>query len=135
MDDGAEVFAFHFEPAYRKAALLFGVTPGRARVVVDATTLTARFGPWRLSTPLVNVQSVSITGPYSVVKTIGPAHLSLQDRGLTMATNRRRGVCVEFHDPVRCMDPTGRLLRHPGLTVTVADCEALASRLRPGVAA
>ena len=41
-----------------------------------------------------------VTGPYSVPKTLGPAHLSFRDRGLTFATTSRQGVCVEFHRPV-----------------------------------
>lgn len=39
-----------------------------------------------------------------------------------------RGVCVELHEPVRVLDPTGRL-RHPGATFTVADPDRLARTL------
>jgi hypothetical protein len=60
--------------------------------------------------------------------TIGPAHLSFTDRGLTMATNGDRGVCIRFREPVAGIEPTGRI-RHPGLTVTVADCDGLLARL------
>lgn len=123
------IFEFRFEPTYRAAALAFGVTPRTAEVTVGDDTVAARFGPWRVRTPLSNVADVEITGPFSLVKTIGPAHLSLADRGLTFATNRQRGVCLRFRDPVAGMEPTGRL-RHPGLTVTVADCDGLAQLLR-----
>jgi len=37
-------------------------------------------------------------------------------------------VCLEFHEPVTGIDPLG-LIRHPGLTVTVADPEGLAAAL------
>jgi len=47
------------------------------------------------------------------------------DRGLTFATNGERGLCIRFRDPVSGIEPTGHL-RHPGLTVTVADVDALA---------
>jgi hypothetical protein len=126
-------FPFDFEPGYRLAALLFAVTPGRAWVDVGDDELSARFGLWRLSTPLANVVGTQVTGPYAMLKTIGPAHLSLVDRGLTFATNGRRGLCISFARPVTGLDPTGRL-RHPGLTVTVADVDGLAeavARSRP----
>jgi hypothetical protein len=110
------------------AALPFSVTPDRAWVDVTDGRLTARFGLWRVETPLTNVSGARLTGPYGLVKTMGPGRLSLVDRGLTFATNRRRGVCIGFREPVIGLDPTGRL-RHPGLTVTVADVEGLAAAL------
>ncbi len=121
-------FAFEFSPLHRAVALLFGVTPGQARVDVDDGRLRARFGPWRLDTPLTNVAGTEVTGPYSTLKTVGPAHLSLADRGLTFSSNSRRGLCIRFRDPVPGIEPTGRL-RHPALTVTVADVDGLAQAL------
>jgi hypothetical protein len=91
---------------------------------VGAGRLTARFGPWQVQTALDNIADVSITGPYSFIKTAGPAHLSLADRGLTFATNGDRGVCLAMVGPIRGIDPFG-LLRHPNLTLTVADCDGL----------
>jgi hypothetical protein len=123
-------FTFRFAPAYRRAAIVFGVTPDRTWVKVDADTLHARFGPWQLRTATANVRDVQITGPYAFLKTAGPARLSLTDRGLTFATNGDRGVLISFHQPVPGIEPTGRL-RHPELTVTVADVEGLVSAVRP----
>ena len=97
-------------------------------MVVGRDRLRVRFGPWRVETPLSNVTSARITGPYSFVKTAGSAHLSLADGGLTMATNGESGVCIEFRDRVAGIDPLG-LIRHPALTVTVADCAGLAAAL------
>jgi hypothetical protein len=51
------------------------------------------------------------------------------DRGITFATNGERGLLITFHRPVRSSGPTF-LLRHPELTVTVADVEGLARELR-----
>ncbi len=124
-----ERFAFRFAPAYRRAARPFGVTPDKAWVEVGADRLSARFGPWRLDTPLTNISGVDVTGPYAFLKTAGPAHLGFTDRGLTFASNGERGVLISFHTPVSGIEPTGRL-RHPELTVTVADVDALAARLR-----
>ena len=123
-------YPFEFTRAYRLAAAAFGVTPTRAVVVVDhaAGLLIARFGPWHLQTELANVVGTQLSGPYRVLKTMGPAHLSFTDRGLTMASNPHRGLCIEFAEPVRGIEPTGRI-RHPALTVTVADRDGLAAAL------
>jgi hypothetical protein len=121
-------FAFRFDPAYRAAGLPFGVMPATTSVDVEGGELRAQFGPWRVRTPLSNVAGTEISGPYSFVKTAGPARLSFTDRGVTFATNGVRGLCIRFHEPVTALDPTGRL-RHPGLTVTVDDVEGLAAEL------
>jgi hypothetical protein len=121
-------FQFAFAPSYRRAALPFGVTPATAWVEVGDTEFAARFGPWRVSTPLANITEVAVTGPYRFVKTAGPARLAITDRGLTFATNGERGVRVSFHTAVRGLDPLG-LIRHPELTVTVEDVDGLATAL------
>ena len=54
---------------------------------------------------------------------------AITDRGLTFATNGERGVLIRFETPVRGLDPLG-ILRHPELTVTVADVDGLADLLR-----
>ena len=123
-------FPFLFSPGYRLAALLFGVTPSNSVVEVDGGRLRARFGRWTVDTPLDNVVGSTVSGPYGRWRTIGPAHLSLADRGLTFATNNRQGLCIEFQEPVPGLEPTGRL-RHPGLTLTVADVDGLARALIP----
>jgi hypothetical protein len=121
-------FEFDFEGRYRLPALAFGITPATARVVVTDDELLVRFGLWRLRTSLANVSGTEVTSDYAFHRTVGPAHLSLADRGITFATNSRRGLCVSFVDPVQAIEPTG-VLRHPGATMTVADPEALAAAL------
>lgn len=121
-------FPFRFAPAYSWAGLPFGVTSASTGLTVDDTVLRIRFGPWYLRAPLTNLVGTTITGPYARLKTIGPAHLSFADRGLTFATNNERGLCIQFATPVPGIDPFG-LIRHPGVTVTVADCEGLAELL------
>ncbi|MGH8910328.1 MAG: hypothetical protein ACRD0K_28495 [Egibacteraceae bacterium] len=119
-------FEFSFSGRYRAVSLLFGVTPRTAYVDVSDERILARFGPWSVCTPLANVAGTQITGPYWALKTIGPARLSLADRGLTFATNTRRGLCICFRDPVSGIEPTG-CLHHPALTVTVSDIDGLAA--------
>jgi len=121
-------YSFRFDPAYRVAALPFGVLPATTSVTVEGGELSVRFGLWRLRTPLTNITGTEVSGPYSFVKTAGPAHLSFTDRGVTFATNGERGLCIRFREPVRALDPTGRLL-HPGATVTVDDVDGLAAEL------
>jgi hypothetical protein len=125
----SERFDFAFAPAYRRLAWAFGVTPATAWVEVGADTVEARFGLWRVSTPLANVADATVTGPYALWKTAGPARLAITDRGLTFATNGVRGVLISFIMPVRGLDPLG-VIRHPELTVTVADVDRLTAVLR-----
>lgn len=117
-------FDFDFETSYRLAGAAFGIRPSTTRVDVEDDRLRVRFGPWCVDTPVANVTGTEVTGPYAFAKTAGPAHVSLADRGMTCATNGRRGLCIRFAQPVRGIDPTGRI-RHPGLTVTVADVDGL----------
>jgi hypothetical protein len=122
-------FDFAFAPAYRVASAPFGITPKSSWVEVTSDGLEVHFGPWRFSTPLTNIRAVSTTGPYHFVKTAGPARLAITDRGLTFATNGKRGVLILFRSPVRGIEPLG-LIRHPELTITVADVDGLASALQ-----
>lgn len=123
-------FDFEFTRPYRLAAAPFGISPATSQVAVHAGRLIAWFGPWQVTSSLDNIVDVAITGPYSFVRAAGPARVSLADRGLTFASNGDRGVCVLFDVPVPGVEPTGAL-RHPNLTVTVADCEGLVAALKP----
>jgi hypothetical protein len=121
-------FDFAFEPAYRLLSLPFGVRPSTAQVTMSEELLVVRFGPWRLNTGLGNIIDARLAGPFRLLRTAGPARLSLADRGLTFATNSHQGVCVRFAEAVPGIECTGRL-RHPNLTVTVTDCAALLAAL------
>jgi hypothetical protein len=123
-------FPFRFDPRYRRLARLFGVTPERAWVDLNEDEFEARYGPWRVRTPTNNIAAAEVTGPYAFLKTAGPARLGITDRGLTLASNGDRGVCITFHSPVTGLDPFGRI-RHPELTVTVLDVDGLMEALAP----
>ena len=126
-------FPFRFEHHYAVAGRMFGVTQARTSITVTADRLQARFGPWRVDTLLSNITAVSQTGPFSFLKTAGPARLGLTDRGLTFATNSVAGVCLEFSESIAGIDPLGKI-RHPNLTLTPADCTGLAALLgRPRI--
>ncbi len=121
-------FSFVFDPRFRPLLALTGVTPGHAHVTVTTERLIARYGPWSLETRLDNITEVCVTRRYQWFKAIGPRG-SFADRGLTFGTNTEAGVCVQFHRPVPGLEPLG-LIRHTGLTMTVADPDGLATLLR-----
>ena len=117
-------FLMRREEPFAVASRFFGVRYDNAYVDVDAEQLEIRFGPWRLTTPMSNVAGAEVTGPFAWWKVIGPAHLSLKDRGITFATSGGKAVCIRFKEPVPALEPRG-LIRHPGATVTVAEPEEL----------
>lgn len=121
-------FPFALPGRYRPLLLPFGVVPRTAWVALDDHSFTVRFGFWRLRTRVENLAGAETTGPYSLPKVLGP-RLSLADRGITFGTHTDPGVCVRFHQPVPAADPLG-LLRHPAVTVTVAQPDALVAAVR-----
>ncbi len=124
-------FAFRFDDRYARAARPFLITPNRAWVEVADGELDARYGPWRLTTPLGNIESARIDGPYAFAKTAGPARLGVTDAGLTFASNGDRGVLLTFREKVRGRGPFV-MLRHPELTVTVEDLDGLVRAVTSG---
>ncbi|HKY13791.1 MAG TPA: hypothetical protein VJM33_02620 [Microthrixaceae bacterium] len=119
---------YRFEGWVGLAARAFGVRPDRDGLRLGGGLVVITYGPWRLETELDNVASVAVTGPYAMVKVIGPPHLSLADRGISFATNDRAGVCLRFHEPVPAALPWDGL-RHPGATVTIDDPERVEALL------
>ena len=130
-----ERFEFSFAATYRSLARVFGITPSNSWAEVSDERFRARYGPFRFSTPLQNITDVSITGPYALLKTTGPARVGITDAGLTFASNGDRGVLLTFATPVSGRGPLKLLLRHPELTVTVAEPERLAALLKKRLAA
>ncbi len=133
-EDGSEQhFPLAFEGQFAPLLRLLGVTPANSGVTLTADDhLDVRFGRWRVVTPLTNVREVRVTGPYRWYRCIG-ARGSLADRGATFGSSTEGGVCLLFRQPVTAL--AGPLLRHPGLTVTVADRDRVARALRERLAA
>jgi hypothetical protein len=123
-----EQFEFAFDSQFRPFLALIGVTSGTAHVTLTAEQLVARFGPWTCETPIGNVRDVCRRGPYHWYKAIGPRG-SFVDRGLTFGTTTKGGVCVLLRDPVPGLAPVGAL-RHPGITLTLAEPERFVASLR-----
>jgi hypothetical protein len=125
---GARQFEMAFDPRFRLPLAALGITPATAHVTVTADRLVACFGPWTCRTTPANVQAVRLTGPYRAYRAIGP-RLSLADHGLTFGTSTARGVCLLLREPVPGIDPFG-MIRHPGLTLTVAQPHRFAATVR-----
>jgi hypothetical protein len=101
---------------------LFGVRVGNAYVDLGER-LDARFGFVRLSTPVSNVASWRIEGPWHWVTAIG-VRRSLRHGDMSFGGTHTGGVRVDFHEPV-AFGPF-----HPGaLYVTVEDLEGFAAAL------
>jgi hypothetical protein len=101
---------------------LFGVKDGNAFVDVD-DAFDAHFGRFRLRTPLANIVSWRIEGPWLWITAIG-VRMSIRHRDVTFGGSPRGGVRVDFRDRV----PLGPA-RVPALYVTVEDLEGLAAAL------
>jgi hypothetical protein len=101
---------------------LFGVKGENAWVDLD-DEFDARFGAHRVRTPIENVASWRIEGPWLWLTAIG-VRMSLRHRDLTFGGSPHGGVRVNFRERV----PYGPF-RIPALYVTVDDLEGLAQAL------
>lgn len=101
---------------------LFGARPDNAWVDLGET-LEARFGWSVVRTPLANIASWRIEGPWRWITAIG-VRRSLRHGDLTFGGNHRGGVRLDFRERV----PYGPF-RLPALYVTVDDLEGLAAAL------
>ncbi len=117
-------FPLRLRQPWRTLLLPWGVSAGRGYVEIDGPRLRARFGFFRLSTTLENVERFDVTGPYRWWRAIG-YRLSLHDHGATFGSDPQQGVCIRFRSPVK-----GALFSHSALTVTVDDPGAFATALR-----
>jgi hypothetical protein len=101
---------------------LFGVRDGNAYVDLNGE-LDARFGFYRLSTPVSNIASWRIEGPWLWITAIG-VRTSIRHRDVTFGGSPRGGVRIDFKERVRF-----GFLQVPALYVTVEDLEGLAAAL------
>lgn len=120
-------FDFRFDPKWATPLRFLGVKPATTRVDVGNVELLVRFGPWRVSTRLSNIENTQVTTDYTPLKAFGP-RMSVSDRGLSFGTNADAGLCICFKEPIRGLFPTD-LVKHPAVTVTVADPDGLARAL------
>ncbi len=123
-----ETFAFRFDSFARPLLRALGVHAGNSVVrLTDDGRFVAEFGRWTVDTPMSNIDCVKVTGPYRRYKAIG-LRGSMVDQGVTFGSSAAGGVCVTFVEPIPKLIPG--MKHHPGLTVTVADPEALVAAVK-----
>ncbi|MEP6638622.1 MAG: hypothetical protein ABJC39_04665 [Chloroflexota bacterium] len=119
----AQRFPIRVGPRSRPLLRLFGVRDDNAFVTLDGD-LDARFGWFRMTTPVSNIASWRIEGPWHWITAIG-VRTSLRYRDLTFGGNPDGGVRIDFRERVP-FGPIGI----QALYVTVADLEGLGAALR-----
>ena len=102
--------------------LLFGVRPENAYVDLDGD-LDAHFGRFRLTTPVANLASWRIEGPWLWITAIG-VRTSIRHRDVTFGGSPRGGVRIDFKERVPFL-----FFHIPALYVTVDDLAGLAAAL------
>lgn len=115
-------FPFLLGRRSRPLLRLFGVKDGNAYVDLGAE-MDARFGWAHLRTPVSNIESWRIEGPWLWITAIG-VRRSIRHHDFTFAGTPRGGVRMDFREPVRAMGFTV-----PALYVTVEDLEGFAAAL------
>jgi hypothetical protein len=118
----ARRFPFRVGRRSRPFLLLFGVRGDNAYVDLN-DALDARFGFLRLRTPVSNITSWSIEGPWLWIMAIG-VRRSVRHGDITFGGSHHGGVRVNFHDRPR-LGP----FRPPALYMTVEDLEGFAAAL------
>ena len=106
----------------RPLLLLFGVRQGNAYVDLGED-LDARFGFFRLRTPISNITHWRIEGPWLWLTAIG-VRLGVRHGDITFGGNHRGGVRLDFAER-----PRFTIFRPPALYVTVDDMDGLAADL------
>ncbi|MDJ0953497.1 MAG: hypothetical protein QNJ81_07440 [Acidimicrobiia bacterium] len=123
-----QTFEFRFDSSARPLLRALGVHAGNSAVrLTDDDRFVAEFGRWTVDTPVSNIDCVKVTGPYRRYKAIG-LRGSRVDHGITFGSSAAGGVCVTFIEPIPKLIPG--MKRHPGLTVTVTDPEALVAAVK-----
>jgi hypothetical protein len=102
--------------------MFFGVRRDNAWVELDGD-LDVRFGWYRFRTPMDNIVSWSIEGPWLWITAIG-VRMSIRHRDVTFGGSPHGGVRVDFRERVR-WGP----LRVPAVYVTVDDLDGFAAEL------
>jgi hypothetical protein len=117
-------FPFRLGRRSRAVLRLFGVRgPADAWVELGDEDLEARFGRMGVTTPVANIASWRIEGPWRWITAIG-VRRSIRHADFTFAGTNRGGVRLDFVKPVRIA-----IFDAPALYVTVEDLEGLADAL------
>jgi hypothetical protein len=119
-------FPYRYDPRLAPMWLPFRWPGQQGVTITDNGRFLARYGPFRVDTPLTSVVDAHVTGPYRWWTAVGP-RLSMVDDGLTFGTNATAGVCIHFDPRIRRVIG---LRDHSALTVTVADTAGLVAAVK-----
>ncbi len=117
-------FPIRIQANLKPILLLFGVhDDGRAKVRLADGQFSATFGRFGARTPLSNIASWDITGPYSSLRAVG-VRRTIPKPDLSFGGSAHGGLRVHFRERVRA----ARLM-NTELYVTVDDLEGLGAAL------
>ena len=103
--------------------VIFGVKPENAYVDLGEE-MDAHFGYGRFTTPVSNIVSWRIEGPWAWITAIG-IRRGIRDGVFAFDGVKTGGVRMDFREPV----PGLRIFKAPALYVTVEDLEGFAAAL------
>ncbi|MCP4308061.1 MAG: hypothetical protein GY788_24945 [bacterium] len=124
-DTAEQFFPYRFDRRWQAAFLALGVKKDDGVTITESGMLQAKYGRFKVETPLSNVASTEVTGPHRWYTAVG-LRLSGTDDSITFGTNHRLGLSILFTEKVRRVIG---LRRHSTLWVSVAEPEELAAAI------
>jgi hypothetical protein len=127
VNDDSALFAIRVGRRSRLLLRLWGVAPGLAYAKIAGgpeARLLARFGRVRFETPLSNIATYRIEGPFHWITAIG-IRRSVRHGDLSFAGSPHGGVRMDFREPVKWS-----FFRIPALYIGADDLDAFAAALR-----
>lgn len=122
MAAGDHFFPYDIDPRWKALMFALGVGEKDGVTISGDGLMTITFGRATVTTPISNVDHSTISGPHRWYTAVG-LRISFADDGLTFGTNHRRGLCIEFVEP---LPKVIGFRDHSALWVSVADPEGLA---------
>jgi hypothetical protein len=116
-------YPFRLDSRLRIPLFAWGVVRRTAYVDIDEDRLTARFGWFRISTALANVERWEISGPYKWYRVLG-VRGTIRKPEITFGGSTHGGVAVFFGQRVPFWGVRTRVLY-----LTVDDLEGFAAQL------
>lgn len=116
-------YPIRIDRRHRWMLMPWGLRDGTAEVRLEGGEMLARFGRATMHTPLSNIVSWEISGPYRWFMALG-VRRSVRHGDVTFGGSPHGGVRMDFREPVRWS-----IFRVPALYVTVDDLEGFAAEL------
>ncbi|MFW2381447.1 MAG: hypothetical protein ACN4GZ_06780 [Acidimicrobiales bacterium] len=126
MTDKNELFfPYRLDRRWQPTFLALGVRKSDGVTITDSGMLVAKYGRYKVETPLANIDHTEVTGPHRWYTAVG-LRLSGTDDSITFGTNHRLGLSIVFKEKIaRVIGPR----RHSTLWVSVAEPDELAAAI------